>query len=309
MALTILEAAKLNRGETTRNAVVEMFARSSGVLLNLPFRSITGGSYRYSREQTLPGIAFRGVNESYTESTGVLNPIVEALAIAGGDLDVDRFIIQTQGVEQRAVHEAMKVAALAQEWTRVFVKGDSESNPREFDGLQKRLTGAQLIDAGSTSGGDALSLNKLDELIDAVDNPSALMMSKAMRRLLTAAARDTSVGGFISYDVDAFGRRVTMYNDLPIVVAYDNNGGTDPLAFDEANPGGGSNVGTSIYCLSLGEGRLFGIQNGQMDVRDLGEIDDKPVQRTRVEWYAGIALEHGRAAARLRGIKNAAVTK
>jgi hypothetical protein len=45
-----------------------------------------------------------------------------------------------------------------------------------------------------------------------------------------------------------------------------------------------------------------------MEARDLGELQTKPAMRTRVEWYAGIAMFHGRAAARLRGISNAAVT-
>jgi hypothetical protein len=306
-ALTLVEAAKLNRGEVVRSAVIEMFAQESDILRVLPFQNIAGNAYSYSREAVLPGIAFRGVNESYTASTGVVNPLTEALTICGGDLDVDRFIVTTQGAGVRSTHERLKVKALAAEWARVFIKGDSETEPREFDGLQKRLTGAQLIDAGSASGGDALSLAKLDEAIDAVDGATHLFMSKAMRRRMTAAARSTSVGGYITYDVDAFGRRVTMYNDLPILVPYSDNGGTEMLAFDEACPGGGSSVGTSIYVLGLGTGKLSGIQNGTMDVRDLGELDTAPVFRTRVEWYASIALEHGRAAARLRGIKDAAV--
>ena len=45
-----------------------------------------------------------------------------------------------------------------------------------------------------------------------------------------------------------------------------------------------------------------------MDVRDLGELQTEPKFRTRVEWYAGIAVKHGRAVGRLRGISNAAVT-
>lgn len=307
MALTLVEAAKL-ASNVVQGAVIEMFARESDILRTIPFDDIAGGAVRYNQEQTLPGIAFRGVNESYTESTGVINPKVEALYIAGGDLDVDKFIVRTMGASVRAQHEQMKVKALAADWTRAFIKGDNASQPREFDGLQTRLTGAQKIAAGSTSGGDALSLAKLDELIDAVDAPTHLIMSKAMRRRLTAAARSTSVGGYVTYEQDEFGRRLTMYNDLPILVAYGENGGTEPLAFDEANPGGGSNVGTSIYCVSFGSQRLQGIQSGPMEVTDLGELDSSPVLRTRVEWYPGIALFHGRAAARLWGIKDAAVT-
>jgi hypothetical protein len=307
MGLTLVEAAKLASGDVVKSAVVEMFAQASDILMTLPFEGISGNAVKYNREQTLPGIAFRGVNESYSESTGVVNPMTEALVIAGGDLDVDRFIVQTQGAGQRAIHEGMKVKSLADSWTTKFIKGDTTSNTREFDGLQVRLTGNQLVDAGSTSGGDVLSLAKLDTLIDAVDNPTHLIMSKALRRLLTQAARTTTVGGYITYEQDAFGRRQTVYAGLPILVAYNSNGGTEPLGFTEANPGGGSAVGTSIYAVSFGEGKLTGIQNGDIDVRDLGELQTQPVFRTRVEWYSSIALYHGRAAARLRGIKTGAV--
>lgn len=307
--ITLLEASKLNSGDVVRSAVIEQFARESDFLRVMGFDDIAGNAYKYAREQTLPGIAFRGIGESFTESTGIINPMAESLVIGGGDLDVDRFIVQTQGAAVRATHEMMKVKALAHEITRVMIKGDSTTNPREFDGLQVRVTGSQRIANGATSGGDVLSIAKLDELIDAVDNPTHLFMSKAMRRVITAAARDTAVSGYVTYSKDEFGRRVAMYNDLPIIVPYSDNGGTEPLAFDEANPGGGSAVGTSIYCVSIGDGMLKGIQNGVMSVRDLGELNEKPVYRTRVEWYIGMVIEHSRAVARLWGIKAGAAVK
>lgn len=311
MALSLIEAAKIAAGEgkTLRAGVIAMFARASDLLMVMPWKDIQGNAYQYNREQTLPGVAFRGVNETYTPSTGIINQLVEALRISGGELDVDTFIIKTQGAGVRSTHEELKVKALAAEITRVLIKGDAETNVREFDGLQKRITGSQLIEAGSTNGGDALKLTKLDELIDSVPNANYLLMSKAMRRLLTAAARDYQVGGFITYDKDAFGRRVTVYNDIPILVPYSDNGGTEPLAFDEVGSGGATATATSIYALALGDGLVTGLQSGTMDVRDLGELDTAPLFRTRVEWFCGMAIEHGRAAARLRGISNAAVVK
>jgi len=310
MALTLIEAAKKNDGNVQKSAIIELYAMNSDILRVIPFDNIEGNALKYDLEDALPGVGFRGLNEGYTESTGVINPQVESLVIAGGDIDVDKFIVDTMGTDQRAAQEAMKVKALAHRIGHNFIKGDSESNPKEFDGLQKRLAigGQQVIDAGSTSGGDALSLAKLDELIDRVDEPNGLLMNKALRRRLTAAARNPEVGGYITYSKDEFGRRVTQYNDLPILIADENNQVYKTLAFDEANPGGGSNVGTSIYCLSVGEQRLQGIQNGEIDVRDIGELEAKPCYRTRIEWYMGLAMYHPRAAARLRGIKDAAVT-
>jgi hypothetical protein len=305
MALTLIEAAKRNAGDVVRAAVIETYARASDILRVLPFENIAGNALKYNQEQALPGIGFRGVNEAYTESTGVINPVVEPLVIAGGDLDVDKFILQTMGPDQRTAQEMMKVKALAHRWTLAFVKGDSSGVTKEFDGLQTRLTGSQLIWNASGSGG-ALSLLRLDELIDAVDNPTHLLMSRAQRRLLTAAQRSTGVGGYITFGRDEFGRQIMMYNDLPILIADANGDAYAALAYNEAGQSGGSTC-TSIYCMSVGDGMLTGIQNGDPMVTDLGELETRPVLRTRVEWYAGLALYHPRCAARLGGITNAAV--
>jgi hypothetical protein len=307
MAMTLLEASKLMSGDVVRAGVIEMFAQNSDILRVMPMQDVQGGSYHYNQEGSLPGVAFRGVNEAYAESVGIINPQVEILRIAGGDLDVDRAILRQHGEEVRTTHEAMKVKALTLYLTKKIIKGDSAADPREFDGLQNRITGSQLIAAGSTNGGDPLSLAKLDEAIDAVDNATHLIMSKAMRRRLTSASRDVDVGGYITYDVDEFGRRVTVYDGLPILIADYDDLGQRILAFDEIGPGGSTATATSIYVVSFGDGMLMGLQNGVMDVRDLGEVDSKPVMRTRIEWDVSMAALHGRCAARLWGISDATV--
>jgi hypothetical protein len=300
MALTLLEAAKLSTGDVYKAGVLMKYAETSDILRVLPFEGINGNSLKYNVEETLPGIGFRGVNGSYTESTGIINPKVESLTIAGGDLDVDKFIVDTMGAEQRAVQEAMKVKALALSWTKTFIKGDSESDPKVFDGLQKRLQGDALIANHATGAG--LSLAKLDEAIDAVDGATHILMSKAMRRRLTVAARTSSVGGNISYSTDEFGRQVTMYNDLPILIVDKDNENADILGFTEANST------TSIYVVAFGEGQVNGLENGGMDVRDIGELETKPALRTRIEWYSGFGVFAPRSAARLKNITDAAVT-
>ena len=297
MALTLIEASKLNEGDVYRQGVIEKYAQTSDILMALPFDDIQGNALKYNIEETLPGIGFRGVNGSYTESTGILNPQTENLVIAGGDLDVDKFIVDTMGMDQRSVQEGMKVKALSLAWTKTFIKGDSTANPKEFDGLQARLAGDAVIANHASAG--PLSLIKLDEAIDAVDEPTHLIMSKAMRRRLTAAARTTGIGGTITYTVDAFGRQITMYNDLPILIAYKDNTNTDILGFTEANST------TSIYVVSFRDGGVVGLQNGGMAVRDLGELETKPAFRTRIEWYNGFGVFSPRSAARLKNITDA----
>lgn len=309
MALTLLQAAA--QMQPTEAVYVEEYASQSEILRVLPFRNVAGGALPYNREHTLPGIGFRGVNEAYEEGTGIINPQVEVCKIAGGDLDVDRYIIDTQGEGVRSTHELMKVKALAHAWTRTFIKGDSRTNPRVFDGLQVRLTGTQLIENAAGAGG-ALSLAQLDALIDQVDSPTHLLMSKAMRRRLSQASRATGVSGFITYNPDEFGRQVAAYNELPILIVDQDNEDVDILGFTEASPNNANTNCTSIYCVSLGEAMLTGIQAAAdgtfgVSVRDLGELETKPCMRTRIDWYSAIALMHGRSAARLFGITNAAV--
>jgi hypothetical protein len=305
--MTLLEASKLNPGDVVRNGVIEMFARNSDLLRVLPFVDVPGGAYQYTQEGSLPGVAFRGINEAYPESTGILNPQVEILRIAGGDLDVDKAILAFHGQDVRSTHEEMKVKALTLNIGAKLINGDSLSDPREFDGLRNRITGSQLIAAGSTANGTPLSLLKLDEAIDAVDSPTHLIMSKAMKRRLTAAARTETVGGHITYSKDEFGRPVMQYNDLPVLTPDYDDTGDRILKFTEPATSGTATA-TSIYVVSLGPTMLTGLQNGIMDVNDLGELEGKPVLRTRIEWYIGLAALHGRCAARLWSISDAAVT-
>lgn len=307
-ALTLLEAAKLHSGDVYREGVIETIGTYGSILSVVPFMNINGGAYAYNREQALPGVGFRGVNETFDSTVGVINPQVEVLKVFGGNIDVDRAIVKMHGEDQRITQESMKLKALALDWGRTFIKGDSDSNPREFDGLQKRLTGSQVIAAGNTSGGDALSLLKLDELIDAVDRPTHLLMNRTMARLLSASTRNTAVSGYITHSMNDYGARVMFYNELPIVLVDEDASRAQILGFDEANPGGGAAASTSIYCVSLAEDQLVGIQNDGVDVNDLGLLDSGAVYRTNIEWLNGIALLGDKSAARLNGIKNAAVT-
>ena len=308
MGLTLLESAKLDTNNLLRSGIIELYAGSSDILINLPLDTISGGSLAYNREQAMPGIGFRGVNESYTPSTGIINPLVEVLVIAGGELDVDKFLVQTRGEAQRTTQEAMKTRALSLAYTRKFIKGDSSSDPREIDGIQTRATGDQVIDAGSTANGAALSLTVLDEAYDQTYNPTHWIMSKAMARKFSAAARDTSVSGNIDWTVDQLGRKVRTYAGLPILTVDLDKTQTQILPFTEA-AASGTDTATSIYCVGMGSDSLTGIQNGEMMVDDFGILQTSPVYRTRIEWYTGLAAFNGRSITRVRYIGDLAIVK
>ncbi len=306
MSLTLLEAAKLSQTPLQRG-VIEVFPRTSPVLERLPFLETSSDSYKYNQEESLPGIAFRGIGEGYTESTGVINPVTETLAILGGVSDVDRALVKTQGNinNLRAIYDGLKAKAGALFYTKNFFKGDTEENAKAFDGLEKRLTGGQVINAGNTSGGDALTLPKLDELIDAVaGGPDVLFMNKTMRRKVNTLIRAANQA--IETVSDAFGRQLTAYAGIPIAVIENDEQDNPILAFNEAAPGGGASVCCSIYAVRFGAKEyVSGLQCGKMDVLDMGLYSGGTAYRTLLEWITGMAVFHPRAAARLQGIKNA----
>lgn len=306
MSLTLLEAAKLSQTPLQRG-VIEVFPRTSAVLERLPFLDVNSDSYKYNQEEALPGIAFRGIGEGYTESTGVINPVTETLAILGGVSDVDRALVKTQGNinDLRAIHDGLKAKAAALFFTKNFFKGDTDADPKAFDGLEKRLTGNQVIPAGNTSGGDALTLALLDELIDAVaGGPDVLLMNKTMRRKVNVLVRAANQAQEVVSD--AFGRQLTAYAGVPIGIIENDEQDNPILAFNEAAPGGGASVCCSLYAVKFGAKEYCsGLQCGKMDVIDQGLFSGGTSFRTLLEWICGLAVFHPRAAARLRGVKNA----
>lgn len=302
MALTILEAARIaaNNGEDKKAGVLMTFAETSPLLAAMPIVSIAGNSYAYVRESVLPGVAFRAVNEAYTESAGATAQISEPLKLIGGDLDVDKFLVQTNGAQIRSVHERMKATALAQQIGIKLIKGDATAVTKEFNGLEARYggtgttvtTGAQVL-----SMGGALSMKKLDEMIDLVDTgigQKALIMTKGMARNILTFLRGSSTA--VTMSVNEFGQRVTSYYGMPILIADQNGDQAAIVAGDD-----GSNE-ESIYCVALGPSGLHMIQSGGIEVRDLGEVHTSPVYRTRVEWYCGLVDEHPRCVARLADV-------
>lgn len=308
-ALTLNEAAKIaaNNGEEKKAAIIQLYADKSDVLAALRFEGISGNAISYVQEGEAPTTAFRGINEEYVPNAGSFNPQKEALYIAGGELDVDSAILQTQGMEVRARHEAFKVKALAIGITTALISGSNATDPTSFNGLQTRITeSTQLFHNSAASGGGALSLMNLDIMIDNVESPTHLIMSRAMRRRFLQAYRSSTFPNIIMSEDDA-GKQVMSYNDLPILVGYPPGKNTQLLPFTEACSGGGTADGTSIYCVNLSEDGCVGISNGGIRVKDLGELQARPVWRTRIEWLVGFVNYSPYARARLDSITDAAI--
>jgi hypothetical protein len=112
---------------------------------------------------------------------------------------------------------------------------------------------------------------------------------------------------------DEFGQRIARYNNLEIVPMEAADGSDSILAFAEA-ASSGSATAASMYIVSMGPGRLMGIEvpGGIQSTRlgnAEGQLETRPGRGFRVEWYPGLALYHGRAVTRIRHIGNLAFVK
>jgi hypothetical protein len=314
MAVTLAQAALLSENDLQRG-VIETFVQESPVLDRLPLLSIEGNAYAYNEEATLPGVAFRSVNEAYVESTGTVNQRTEALVILGGDADVDRFIVQTRGNlnDQRATQTRMKVKAASYKFQDTFFNGDVAVDTKAFDGLKKRLTGAQVVDYATNGAAintdDTVRNGFFDALEDLISRVpgleggnGALYANSGLRAKIKSAGR--RLGGVDYFDEDATGKRVLAWNGIPILDPGLNLAGTPILPQTETQ--GSSSLASSIYAVKFGEGEedggVTGLTNGGVMVDDLGQLQEKPVYRTRIEFYCGLGVFGGKASARLRGV-------
>ncbi|WP_027191803.1 major capsid protein [Fundidesulfovibrio putealis] len=304
--MTLVESLKYYQNPLQRG-IVQLFPANSAILQYLPFRSIDGNSYSYNLEDTPPNVGFRAINAEYTADQGVINPQSEALKIGGGLIKIDRALLAMQssnGTDILAEQTAMKVRAMSRRFEKAFIKGDATGTPEEFDGLELRVAGDQLMTAGTAAGGAALTLAMLDELIDRLDfAPTVLLMNKTMRRKVNSLMR--AAGQATETVSGVFGQQIPAYAGVPIGIVGKDNTGAEILAFDEkdgqAVPAAASC--TSIYALSMGGEGVCGIQNGSMNVDDQG--NSEIWRKILVEWYCGLTIQHGHSVARLKAIKNA----
>ena len=290
MALTLLEAQKHAKTPQELAVVTELAA---GQLMSvLPFRSIEGNGLFWKREESLPDVGFRNYNGALAESYAEVSQQSESLKLFGGDIKVDSAVVNLEGAGAKAYQVQSRVRAMRMAWEALFINGDSNQSPAEFDGLAARIkSGSSQFFA---NGGGALDLGKLDEVIDAVDAQGGrkyLVMSKSARRHLSKHAR---ANGQIEIARSEFGYQQLSYSGVPVLELDRDH---KNVAILDSNP-----AAQDIYVVSFGNDHLTGIQNGGVNIRELGEDHAQPQMITRVEWYCGLALINGRAAARLADI-------
>lgn len=305
MALSLLQL-KARFQDPMRQGIVDLLWQSSRVMRHLNFIRQPGLTYPYSQRSALPGVAFRGLNEDYTPSAGVVNPAVERLAVMGGSIKTDHIAIDTKGDAARTNEIAAKMEAAAKFFDKNFFNGDMTQDVKGFDGLKRRIKGNQLIK--QATNGAVVTTDKVVQLQDLVEGPNSekiLFMNQTNRRnLINAALNNINAKMLVEFDAS---RGVYRFNGSLIEEVFYDEAEQPILDFNETT--GSSSNCSSIYCVRFGgqvdERGVQGISGLREDITHRGPIMHGTYVEDVVEMAAGIGLFSGHCAARLEGTKAA----
>ncbi len=312
MAMTLAEAAVVTQ-DPRLPAVVNVL-NVSQVMNRTPFHAIAGRAYSYNSEATLPASAFRAVNAGYTESTGTYTTATESLTILGGDYVVDRFIEQTSPgpvASLVAAQRDMKARSISAKFGDALFNGDTAVDANSFNGLKKRLTGAQVISSGANGAAmntDATVrgafMKQLDALVGAVPGCNAIYATSSVIQTLRALYRDATSGNYTVDELTGRPVEVPTWQGIPILDPGLKADQTSILTQTET--AGTSTNTSSIYAVAFTTNEtlpgVLAITNGGLQVDPPRQMESKPSILGRIEIYCGLALVGAKPAARLSGV-------
>ncbi len=297
--------------------VADTLWKSSQPLKYIPWETINALYKKMLRIQTLPSVARRKLNVAFASSTGTTEPVEEGISLVGGNIDIDKHMVQgNQTIEDiRRIQSKMKVTAMGYEFSDNFINGAIASDADNFDGLKARcdrsdMSAQKILSETSTNLLDdtqahALTfIKQMDALTMAIDgaNPTFFVTNSYGILAINSALR---IAGVLRTDKDQFGQLVTMWG--PNVPIYDIGVKADQstkIMAAETIAGVAGAGYFSIYAVKVGEGTDFwGIQKNPLEVNDMGLLEDAVTYRTNVDWPIGLAQINKRSVARLYGIR------
>lgn len=312
---TLAEAQQLTQSVLLAG-VIEEIIEEGQLVPSLPVTQIDGKDLVYQREVGTPSADFYDIGEEIpSQANEDYTPVTATLKRCIGQWDIDRFISQTY----RNVND---VRALAVQRTRKGVSRTIENeliygdvtNAKRFNGLHKTVTTAQTINQGSTATGAALSLAKLDELVDSVKpRPDILLMNFEINRRLSAVGRGGGATFPVVHTPESPGGdiqpMVSAYRGIPIV-RTDYLTQTEVIASDTYSTKTGGAT-SSIFAIRFDAVDMGGLSlvtgNPAFEVFEWDTLENKDAGRLRLVWYVTLALGSTKALGRIDGITDAAV--
>lgn len=334
MAVMTLEEIKKGMSDKVFGQIVDIFLRESAILQVLPFDdcvSASGGGstmkYKYLRK-VLPATAeFRKIGGKYTASAATKAEFEAALAIMGGEVQMDRVLNRAAGNFDNLAYQIEEhIKAVISLFHYTLINGDAttttSTDKPEFQGLDSMIAGTST-EYNNNNSIDLSNITSLkanaDEFYEALTllikatSADALLLNTNMITKIQTVAR---ILGYKTETEEAFGKKVTSIDGIRFMDLqnhYTISGGLAvPNAVVKASQtrtvGGSSVTGlTDIYAVK------FDVNDGFHGISLTGSsVIDKylpdfsqpgTMKDAEVEMIAATVLKNTQHAGVLRNIK------
>lgn len=313
MPLSLAAAKQLSQDKLT-DIVIDEF-RKSPLMDLLPFDNTVkpqGGrslTYVYNRITTQPTAEGRALNGEYNAQETVTTQQVVNLKVMGGAYQIDRVIAEdeTQVVNEVEFQTAQKAKATVAAFCDQVINGDSESDAKSFDGIDKAVSGSSteitptnpiaLDTAANIASNYKTFLYDLRKMVGAMDEaPTAFLMNKDLYTVFQAIS---DVVPNISFSRDELGNEIGRYGSAVLIALGDKPGTTTPIIPNAAD---GT---TSLYAVRFGLDGVHGVSPaGDKIIRTYAPDMRAPgaVKKGEVEFVGAIAIKATKSVAVLRNI-------
>ena len=281
-------------------------------------------------EGNLPTVNWAQINSEGVTTKGTPTAYQEQLYTIRNYIDVDKLFVEDENAIQdpRSVQLGAYLKAVTYDFNYKFFNNDHITGDVNAPvGLKYRidnggvfgvrpenkLTGGavDISQAGATQATANKFLELLDNLLWLVDSPDGtgvvIYCNEVIKRRLAFLVRLLGTSGGFDITKDQFDRTITTYKGAVIRdPGYKSDQTTRIITNLEDTTGvGTSSTYTSLYAVNYGTDHFFGWQFEDINVQDLGLINNGVIYRTFVDWAFGLLNSSTRSIARLYDVKAA----
>jgi len=294
-------------------------------------------------EGNLPTVTWRPLNSEGQTTSGTPTSYQEQAYILTNYIDTDKYLVldTNQIGSVRANQANAYLKAQTYDFNFKYIKNDHITGDQNAPvGIRSRIDNggifgvrpenkidcggatADISQASLTAKTGGAFLEMLDLLLWSVDSTDGtnviLYMNDYMIRRLNFVLRFMGTSGGLNQAQDQFNRTITTYKNAVIKDPGVKADQTTRIIAGNAIPAGTGSVGetaagadstgasanfTSIYAVNYSEDHFYGWQFSEINVQDLGLINNGVIYRTLIDWAVGLMNASTRSLGRLYDIK------
>lgn len=307
-------------------AVTFSLIMAGNVAQDIPFitqESLKASGVRF--EGNLPTVNWTALNSEGVTTKGTPTPYEEQVFTFRNYIDLDKLYVRDKNAIQdpRGTQVNAFLKAVTYDFNDKFINNDHVAGDKNAPvGIAYRIRNGgtfgvrpeNSIDAGtlniSQAGATQATANKflefLDRLLWSVDSQDGtgvtLYMNEVMKRRINFLVRLMGTTGGFTTMQDQFDRTIQMYKGAQIKdIGYKADQATRIITNTENANGAndGSSSQTSIYAVNFDTDHFFGWQFEDINVQDLGLINNGVIYRVFLDWALGLMNQSTRSLGRL----------